>query len=336
MKFQKNQLNKAFIFLLIVAAGLVQACKSDKKESTEESTTNVVKLVSPEFNADSSLAYTKAQVDFGPRIPSTEAHAKCAAYLVSKLKSFGGEVTVQEAPAKTYDGKSHRLKNIIAAFYPEKKQRVLITAHWDARPFSDQDSDPKMKDKPFDAANDGASGVAVILEMARQIQLKRPNVGVDFILWDIEDYGKSQDETENETTWCIGSQYWAKNPTFKTNKPLYAINLDMVGGSNAQFTQDEISRKYAPQILKKVWDIGNEIGYSAYFLNVPSGNLIDDHFWVNQAGIPCIDIIHYADASGFYINWHTQLDNLNNIDKNTLLAVGQTVLETIYREVPAS
>ena len=215
-----NHLNRIIIFSLLILIGLTQACKSDKKESTEESTAQVVKLVSPEFNADSSLAYTKAQVDFGPRIPSTEAHAKCAAYLVSKLKSFGGKVTVQEAPSKTYDGKSHRLKNIIAAFYPEKKQRVLITAHWDARPFSDQDPDPKMKDKPFDAANDGASGVAVILEMARQIQLKQPNVGVDFILWDIEDYGKSQDETENETTWCIGSQYWAKNPTFKDNKPL--------------------------------------------------------------------------------------------------------------------
>ena len=328
-----NQLNKVFIFLLLAAVGFTQACKSEKK-TTEEETEQVVKLASPEFNADSALAFTKAQVDFGPRIPSTEAHAKCAAYLIAKLKSFGGDVAVQEAPAKTFDGKSHRLKNIIAAFSPEKKQRVLITAHWDARPFSDQDPDPKMHDKPFDAANDGASGVAVILEMARQIQIKQPNVGVDFILWDIEDYGKSQDESANETTWCIGSQYWAKNPTFKANKPLFAINLDMVGGSNAQFTQDEISRKYAPDVLRKVWDIGNEIGYSAYFVNVPSGNLIDDHFWVNQAGIPCIDIIHYSDAAGFYSNWHTQLDNLNNIDKNTLLAVGQTVLETIYREVP--
>ncbi|TKC12124.1 M28 family peptidase [Pedobacter polaris] len=336
MNIQKlNQTTKKLLIIFLAALGLLHACKSDKKQ-TEEETVQVVKLVSPEFNADSAYAYTKAQVDFGPRIPSTEAHAKCAVYLVNKFKSFGAEVFVQEAPAKTYDGKSHRLKNIIAAFYPEKKERVLITAHWDARPFSDQDPDPKMHNQPFDAANDGASGVAVILEMARQIQLKQPNVGVDFILWDIEDYGKSQDESENETTWCIGSQYWSKNPPVKGYKPLYAINLDMVGGSNAQFTQDEISRKYAPQIVKKVWDVGNEIGYSAYFINVPSGNLIDDHFWVNQAGIPCIDIIHFADTSGFYMNWHTQLDNLNNIDKNTLLAVGQTVLETIYREKPVA
>lgn len=323
-------MNKKILAIVIVLSFLF-ACQS--KETTE-TTTEVaeVKLVSPTFDADSAFAYTKAQVDFGPRIPSTPAHLKTAKYLVEKFKSFGAAVTVQEAPATTYDGKSHRLKNIIASFSPDKKDRVLITAHWDARPFSDQDADVNMKDKPFDAANDGASGVAVILEMARQIQQKSPNVGVDFILWDIEDYGKSNDESENEKTWCIGSQYWAKNKHKADYKALYAINLDMVGGGNAQFAQDEVSRKYAPNIVQKVWAIGNEIGYGAYFINVISGSIIDDHFWMNQAGIPSIDIIHFTDAAGFYMNWHTQLDNLNNIDKNTLKAVGQTVLETIYRE----
>jgi glutaminyl-peptide cyclotransferase len=326
-------MNRIFLVLTIIGFFFLNSCRNEKTATaTADDATTIVKLSSPDFNADSAFAYTKAQVDFGPRIPSTVAHTNCLNYLVGKLKFFGAKVTVQTAPAKTYDGKSHQLKNIIAAFSPEKTERVLITAHWDARPFSDQDPDVNMQDKPFDAANDGASGVAVMLEMARQIQKKQPNVGVDFILWDIEDYGKANDETPNETTWCIGSQYWAKNIQPKGYKALYAINLDMVGGSNAQFAQDEVSRKYAPNIVKKVWDIGNEIGYSAYFINVTSGSLIDDHFWVNQAGIPCIDIIHYTDAAGFYINWHTQLDNLNNIDKNTLKAVGQTVLETIYRE----
>lgn len=327
---------KKYLWVPVLAALAFQACHSDQTKTTDASseTAAAVKLVSPDFNADSALAFTKAQVDFGPRIPSTEAHTKCAAYLVAKLKSFGGQVTVQQAEVKTYDGKSHQLKNIMASFAPDKKERVLVTAHWDARPFSDQDPDSKMKDKPFDAANDGASGVAVILEMARQIQLKQPGVGVDFILWDIEDYGKANDETPNEQTWCTGSQYWAKHLP-KGPKAKYAVNLDMVGGTNAQFAQDEVSRKYAADVVNKVWGVANDIGYSSYFINVPSGNLIDDHFWVNQAGIPCADIIHFTDASGFYMNWHTQLDNLNNIDKNTLKAVGQTVLETIYREKPA-
>jgi glutaminyl-peptide cyclotransferase len=324
---------KKYLILAGIAAVSLTACQNEKKksDSNELQEETQVQQVSPEFDADSAFAFTKAQVDFGPRIPSTPAHAKTLAYLVAKFKTYGATVTVQEAPVKTYDGKSHQLKNIIAAFSPEKKERILVSAHWDARPFSDQDPDESQRDKAFDAANDGASGVAVILEMARQIQQKQPNVGVDFILWDLEDYGKSNDQTPNESTWCIGSQYWAKNPHVKGYKAQYAINLDMVGGSNAQFTLDEVSRKYAPDILKKVWDIGNELGYGAYFINVPSGNLIDDHFWINQAGIPAIDIIHFTDASGFYLNWHTQLDNLNNIDKNTLKAVGQTVLETIYR-----
>lgn len=321
--------NKLIIFSLAVMVA-VSACQNDKKPQTDN--TDTIKLVSPDFSADSAYVYAQTQVNFGPRIPSTEAHAKCAAYLQQKLKAFGATVFVQQGAVATYDGKKHTLKNIIAAFGPEKKQRVLVTAHWDSRPFSDQDADPKMRDKPFEAANDGASGVAVILEMARQIGKQQPNVGVDFILWDMEDYGKANDETDGEKTWCLGSQYWKNNPPVKGYKPLYGINLDMVGGSNAQFTQDEVSRNYAGPVVQKIWAVGNEIGYSSYFINVPSGQLIDDHYWVNQAGIPCVDIIHYSDAAGFYANWHTQLDNMANMDKSTLKATGQTVLETIYRE----
>ncbi len=321
-------MKKLLALALITSLFACQGCR-ENKPATDSTTVEEVKMVSPSFDADSAYAYTKAQVDFGPRIPSTPAHAQCADYLIAKLKSFGATVSTQEAPVKTYDSKSHQLKNIIAAFSPEKTKRVLITAHWDTRPFADQDPDEATRSQSFDGANDGASGVAVMLEMARQIQQKQPEVGVDFILWDIEDYGKASDDTPNETTWCLGSQYWAKNPT---TKPLYAINLDMVGGSNAQFTQDEVSRKYAGKVVNKVWGIAAEIGYSNYFVNLASGSIIDDHFWINQAGIPALDIIHYSDGGGFYSHWHTQLDNLNNIDKNTLKAVGQTVLETIYRE----
>lgn len=327
---------KILIFPLIALMGFA-ACNSNQQQGAENSSSQKeVKSVAPNFDADSAFAYTKAQVDFGPRIPSTPAHAACADYLENKFKSFGAQVFIQTAPIKTYDGKTHQLKNIIAAFEPEKTQRVLITAHWDARPFSDADSDEKNRDKPFDAANDGASGVAVILEMARQIQLQKPNVGVDFILWDLEDYGNANDQSSGESTWCLGSQYWAKNPPVKGYKAMYAINLDMVGGENAQFTMDAVSRRYAPKVVQKVWGIADEIGYSSYFVNLNSGEIIDDHYWVNQAGIPCIDIINYSEKGEFYKNWHTQLDNLNNIDRNTLKAVGQVVLETIYREQPAA
>jgi hypothetical protein len=325
-------MNKKLLILPLLALIGFEACQNKTNKSADENGEKTVNLSSPDFNADSAYAYTKTQVDFGPRIPGTAAHQKCADYLVAKLKSFGADVSIQGEKTQTYDGKSFQLKNIVAAFNPDKKNRVLITAHWDARPFSDQDTDPANRAKPFDAANDAGSGVAVILEMARQIQQKQPNVGVDFVLWDLEDYGKANDETPNESTWCLGSQYWAKKAIATGYKALYGINLDMVGGGNAQFTQDEISRQSAQNIVNQVWDIGNEIGYASYFTKIPSGKLVDDHFWMNKAGIPSIDIIHYNDNSGFYINWHTQLDNLANIDKNTLKATGQTVLETVYRE----
>ncbi|WP_443936563.1 M28 family peptidase [Pedobacter sp. MW01-1-1] len=326
-------MKQKIVLLPLLALLLLQACQTKTENKTEESTESTTpKLVSPDFNADSAYMYTEAQVDFGPRIPGSEAHKKCADYLVTKLKAFGAVVKIQGEATKTHDGKTYQLKNILASFGAEKKTRVLVAAHWDARPFSDQDADPANQGKSFDAANDGASGVAVMLEMARQIQAKQPNVGVDFVLWDLEDYGKANDETEDEITWCLGSQYWAKQAKASGYKAIYGINLDMVGGGNAQFTQDEISRQAAPDVVTKIWSIGNEIGYASYFVQIPSGRLVDDHVWMNKAGVPSVDIIHYNDNVGFYINWHTQLDNLANIDKNTLKATGQTVLETIYRE----
>jgi len=329
-------MQKKYTFAFLLPALFLGACHSGTQQQTNtEPNETLTAQVAPVFSADSAFAFTQAQVDFGPRIPSTDAHARCATYLQNKLTAFGGQVFVQSAPVKTYDGKQHQLKNIIAAFYPEKKQRVLITAHWDARPFSDQDPDPANHKKPFDAANDGASGVAVILEMARQIQQKAPEVGVDFILWDIEDYGAANDTTPHESTWCIGSQYWAKNQPVKGYKPLYAINLDMVGGANAQFAMDALSRQYAPQLVQKVWSLADELGYSSYFINQNSGQIIDDHYWINQAGIPAIDIVHYTGDDGygqFYMNWHTQFDNMANIDRNALKATGQVLLELIYRE----
>ncbi|MCX2573202.1 M28 family peptidase [Pedobacter sandarakinus] len=323
-------MHKNLLFLLITFCILI-GCKNSSKDASP-SGQDSVKLISPNFNADSAYAYTKAQVDFGPRIPGTAAHQMCAEYLVRKFKAFGAEVEIQGEKTQTYDGKIFQLKNIHASFNPERSKRVLVTAHWDARPFADQDTDPLKQSMPFDAANDGASGVAVILEMARQIQKNQPNVGVDFILWDLEDYGKSNDQTQNEVTWCLGSQYWNRTVAAKGYKAIFGVNLDMVGGGNAQFTQDEISRTEAGDIVTKIWDIGNEIGYASYFVNITSGKIVDDHFWMNKGGVPTVDIIHYNDNSGFYINWHTQLDNLANIDKNTLKATGQTVLETIYRE----
>ena len=330
--YKKIKIFMSFFFSMLSVtyacnSGGIKTKKEDEKTNIQDISVNIVRK-SPNFNGDSAYRFVDKQVAFGPRIPGTKSHAECAEYLENKLKRFGAKVLIQKSSVITHDNRKYELKNIIASFNIEKSDRVLVTAHWDARPISDQD---EIK-ASFDAANDGGSGVAVILEMARQIQQQKPTIGVDFILWDLEDYGKSDDLTPNESTWCLGSQYWFKNPHIKNYKARFAVNLDMVGGVGAQFTQDQVSVQYAPKIVDKIWNIANELGYSDYFPNKQSGSIIDDHFWINQYGIPCVDIIDFSNEKGFYPYWHTQKDDMNGIDKNVLRAVGQVILETVYRE----
>lgn len=312
--------------LLFLASGCNQT--EETKETAETKTVDVKKVAVPDFNADSAYAYIKAQVDFGPRVPGTPSHAKCADYLVAKLKSYGLETIVQRGTVQTFDKKQFTLKNIIASFKPEAQSRILICSHWDTRPFAD--SDTKDKDKPIDGANDGASGVGVALEIARQVKNIQPNIGIDIIFFDIEDYGTSGD---NES-WCLGSQFWAKN-LHKTNYYAnFGVLLDMVGGPNAIFPKESKSVEYASAAVDKVWKAASNIGYGNYFLSQTKEFVgVDDHIYVNQAGIPCIDIIEYNQATGGFGDYHhTHKDNMSLIDKNTLKAVGQTLLEVIYNE----
>jgi Zn-dependent M28 family amino/carboxypeptidase len=288
----------------------------------------------PKFNEDSALVFIKDQVEFGPRVPSSKAHEKCALYIINKLKAFGLQVQVQEGIVRTFDNKTHKIKNIIASVNSDRQSRVFISAHWDTRPFADQDS--KEKDKPIDGANDGASGVAVLLELARQFSKVKPIAGIDLIFFDIEDYGQPQGSKfpEMEDSYCLGSQYWAnhKDPSYLAK---YGINLDMIGGANARFTKEGTSMYYAPGILEKVWKTATDIGYGNYFVNEKTAPITDDHSYVNEiTKIPTIDIIDNdpSTKSNFYKHWHTHQDNLENIDTKSLKAVGQTLMQVLYYE----
>jgi len=335
-----NKSNKTFssfsVFPLKITAitfilSLLASCGNETEQPKEtiplpETKSNTVPA--PEFNADSAYQYVKAQVDFGPRIPGTSAHTRCADYLVAKLKSYGLTVTVQNGTVKTYDQKQFILKNIIAQFNPAAQNRILLCSHWDTRPFADEDS--VNTDKPFDSANDGPSGVGVAMEIARQINLTHPSIGVDIIYFDLEDYGSSG----NNDSWCLGSQYWAKNIYPSNYYAKFGVLLDMVGGTNAIFPKESTSVEFDGNTVDKIWKIANEIGYGNYFVSQKRQFVgVDDHVSVNKAGIPCIDIIEYNQATGGFGDYHhTHKDNMNIIDKNTLKAVGQTLLEVIYRE----
>lgn len=307
------------------------SCHSESPTSPPPATQPAVKpIATPVFNADSAYAFVKAQVDFGPRIPGTPAHQACADYLSKQLTLFGFNVGTQKGTVQTYDQKKFTLKNIIASYKPDLQSRILICAHWDTRPWADEDRvNPQL---PFDGANDGASGVGVALEIARQIQTLPPNIGVDILFFDLEDYGDA--DGEGESSWCLGSQYWSNNlhtPNYSAN---FGILLDMVGNANAVFPKEEQSMSFASNAVDKVWKTAADIGYGNFFSSQRLAFVgSDDHVYVNKAGIPCLDIITYDPKSGGFGDFHhTHEDNMSVIDKSTLKAVGQTVLEVIYKE----
>ncbi len=325
-------------FSLIIFVVLLSASCGPEKEQPKENTTPVVdvkKIPTPDFNSDSAYSFVAAQVNFGPRIPGTKAHENCARYLVAKLKAYGWNVTVQKGTVQTYDKKQFSLKNIIAEYHPEIANRILLSAHWDTRPWADLDT--INKDKPFDGANDGGSGVAVLMELARQLNSSKIERGIDIILFDVEDYGQESSTSNGDlqpNTWCLGSQYWAKHPHKQGYYAKYGILLDMVGGKNPVFPKEGTSMLYAPDVVGTIWSVANKMGYGNYFINETTGETTDDHLYVNTlANIKCIDIVHYEiEKHNYPFFHHTHADNMNNIDKNTLKMVGQLLLELIYSD----
>ncbi len=323
--------------ILVIIGVSFFACNEDPKQDNlkVEKPEAVVNI--PVFNADSSFSFVAKQVSFGPRVPNTKAHAECANWMVEKLKSFGAEVFVQEFKARSFDGKILDGKNIIGSYNPQAQKRVLLAAHWDSRPFADHDPNPANHYKPIDGANDGASGVGVLLEIARLLKDNKINIGVDIILFDLEDYGQHQhsEAPQVEDSWALGSQYWSANPHKPGYKANFGILLDMVGNENPNFTKEYFSMNYAPGIVNKVWAAAKKIGYSNHFVEKQEGSVLDDHVYVNRnAKIPMIDIIHHDEnsSSNFYPHWHTVEDKLDKIKPESLKITGQTVLQVIYSE----
>ena len=268
-------------------------------------------------------------------MPGTPAHAACADWFVATLRQWTPDVVVQEFKARAYDGRPLAGKNIIASFNAEAKDRILLCAHWDSRPFADHDPDPANHFKPVMGANDGASGVGVLLEIARCLSLDKPAVGVDILLLDLEDFGEHANwRGSSEDSWGLGSQHWAKNPHRPGYRARFGILLDMVGAAGATFPMEGTSMYYAPAVVRKVWDVARGLGLGRYFIDRESDPLIDDHLYINRyAGIPTVDIIDYdAGRGGFPSSWHTVGDTLDKIDKKTLEAAGRTVLAVIRQE----
>jgi hypothetical protein len=329
-------MNKSRIVIFLSIAILVfHSCQFDRQKTEPKTTEDTLSPAS--FNADSAYEFVSIQVAFGPRVPNTPAHRSCAAYLESSLKRFTSNVIVQRGSVNAYDGTPLRFSNIIGTFNPDAKVRVLLVSHWDSRPFADHDPVLSNRRNPVPAANDGASGVGVLLEIARQLKIKQPSVGVDILFVDAEDYGAPEDAASDvRDDWALGSQYWAKNPHKEGYTARYGILFDMVGAADARFTLEGTTMKYAPDIARKIWSIGEQLGYGSYFSTEETYGITDDHTYINQIiNIPTVDIIQNdpTTQSGFYKNWHTIHDDLDGISRETLRAVGTTVLTAVYNEI---
>jgi hypothetical protein len=265
------------------------------------------------------------------------AHDQCGQWIAQSFRSYGLTVTEQKADLRGYDGTTLHAMNIIASYRPELKDRILICAHWDSRPWADNDPDPANHHTPVLAANDGASGIAVMLELARLLPDSLA-IGIDFVSFDAEDWGVPQWSEVSDTgdSWALGAQYWAAHPHVDGYKARFGILLDMVGGEGSMFYQEGMSMQYASSVVQKVWRAAQIVGFGSMFPMQKGGNITDDHIPVNQvAKIPCIDIIPYypdCQQSSFGPTWHTVTDDMSHISRTTLQAVGQTLIQVLFSE----
>lgn len=330
------KLSSLVTLLFAVATLTPLACKSSKPTSDNADAVDSSRLCRVTFNGDSAMNYARAQCDFGPRTPNSAALKKCGDYIVGRFKALELTVTEQRTTVTGWDGKQLGCRNIIAAFHPERKDRVVIAAHYDSRPWAEKDADSSRHHTPVMAADDGASGVAVLLEVARHLTELNPKIGVDLVCFDAEDYGAPywapENKRDDESTFCLGSQYWSKQLA-ADYKPRYGILLDMVGGKDNRFYFEGFSLRYAQPVVTKVWDAARLAGAGDYFVQESGGFITDDHLPMNNiGGIPTIDVIAFTPDTGFPAHWHTTGDTMDKLSPNTLRAVGQTLLQVLSEE----
>ena len=325
-----------YLPLYIMLVGILTGCSGNSGDTREAETTDSISTAAttaPIFDSDSAYAYVKRQVDFGPRVPGSQGHKACEQWLAETLQSLGADTVIEQRTTVTaYNGDRLPINNIMGRFNTATSNRVLLVAHYDTRPWADNDPDASNRSKPILGANDGASGVGVLLEIARLAGINPPvGTGIDILFIDAEDYGS---EGGAEDSWCLGTQHWTANmPYTLSTTPRYGILLDMVGGHGARFHREPVSQHFAPAIVDMVWAEGAKAGYADRFINEAGAAVVDDHLFLNRAGIPTIDIIEAVSTTTgtFPAHWHTLDDNMDAIDAATLKAVGQTVVNTIYK-----
>ena len=315
---------------------MLAGCKHKQETPEVSQGIDYTQVSVPDFSADSAYAYVERQLSFGNRIPGSKGWSQCADWLTAQMRRWCDTVMVQDFTATLWDNSTVPGKNIIASLNPAAEKRVLLAAHWDSRLWADHDKDDALLRSPVPGANDGASGVAALMEMARVMSQRLPSVGVDFIFFDVEDQGAPEwSEVYDQDTWCKGSQYWAQNRHVPYYTAVYGVLFDMVGTLQPRFTKEQISRNFAPGLTNKLWSAAAALGYGSIFVNQETDPILDDHFYVNRlAGIPMADIVQNSGTTSFFEHWHTTTDDLNSVSAESLRTVAVVTMKTIYGDFP--
>ncbi|HZV11919.1 MAG TPA: M28 family peptidase [Candidatus Kapabacteria bacterium] len=323
------------IALAAFLAAFISCSNNNTRSKPAEQQTSAAQAAPsvPSFDGDAAFRYLVRQVDFGSRAPMTAAHDSCLAYLTQELSQYTSNVALQQFTVPGYNGVQLNLTNVIASFNPKATQRVMLCAHWDSRPRADEEKDTALQSKAIPGANDGASGVGVLLELARIFKDNPPPMGVDIILFDGEDYGK---ETDIDN-YCLGSSYFAGHLPAGFH-PECGVLLDMVGDKDAIFRKEETSMRYANDICNEIWGAAQMV-HATTFVNAPGDGITDDHVPLNAVGIPTVDIIDAELVGNRGTNprrkyWHTLRDTPDQCSPATLHDVGATLLEFLYTVLP--
>jgi glutaminyl-peptide cyclotransferase len=307
--------------LVILLLCLVVGCKGDAKEGSAAQRGSAT--TSTGFDGNAAYSYAKAQVDFGPRVPGSLAAKQAGDWIIRQMRTRADTVIVQSFTYTTADGKKLPLRNILARFRPELTERVLYLTHWDSRPISESATTEAEKKMPVPGANDGASGVGMFVALGDVLKKTKPNVGVDLLFTDGEDYGQFGPP---EVDVLIGAKYFATHLPSPGYKPLYGVLWDMIGDKDLRIPYEMYSFQQAPEVVARVWQTAADLGHGDVFVQESGGEVTDDHIPLLNAGLRVIDVIDLT-----YPSHHTPQDTMDKISARSLATVGDVATALVTR-----
>jgi Zn-dependent M28 family amino/carboxypeptidase len=273
------------------------------------------------FDAEAALGYVRAQVEFGPRVPGSAGAARAGDWLVARMRERSDTVIVQRWTHRTATGAAVPMRNILARIRPERAERVLYVAHWDTRPIAENDQDPELRERPGDGANDGASGVGMLMALADALKRVPPSsVGVDILFVDGEDYGTFGPDVDV----VIGARYFAANVPVANYRPTFGVVWDMIGDHDLRILKERHSLRAAPQVVERVWAKAAALGHARHFLTATGSQVMDDHVPLQALGWPVIDVIDLD-----YPYHHTSGDTVDKISVQSLRVIGEVALALV-------